>query len=74
MFENIYNVYININVYNMYIELVFLWLLCWQEAEEWLGGKRHKWGVKIQKKKQVPRKTATYHAGTIPSKDHMALE
>lgn len=65
-------------MYNMYIYLVFLWLLCWREAEEWLGVKainvQQSGRVKIQKKKQVPRKTVACHKGMIPSKDHMALE
>lgn len=56
----------------MYIELVFLWLLCGQEAEEWLGLKtinvQETGRVKIQKKKQVPKKTVAHHKGMIPMK------
>lgn len=45
----------------MYFELAFLWLPCWREAEKWLRVKamnmQESGRVKIQKEKQVPRKT-----------------
>jgi len=62
----------------MYIELVFLWSLCWREAEEWLGVKtisvQESGMVNMQKKKQMPRKTVVYHKGTTAIEDHMALK
>lgn len=77
MFDIILNVYINISVYNMYIELAFLWLPCWREAEEWLGVKatnmQESRRVKIQKNKQVPRKTVAYHKGMIHNTQGKAL-